>query len=395
MGKPSSKHGAGRTACSTKKSSQKSVMASAGKTTQKPQGATINGSKTQTITHSRSLSMAKASSNSMSTRSSSLKSMVVPAEVSGEALSGSMLVASWSPCPRVRSNRKVTSHKNTGTVACYPPPISKKGEAGPATSVSSRIIRKPARFQQQSEQLLDHALGSSGLGDHGHSTPQEVLCRCVRVRSSMPSVSGDSDLDMDATDNSAGQSLFEDVGSPPTPRVSWAASPAPELQTHGDDNLIKLEASQDELEALDNDAVSDASIDTSHETSHLQKQLQAKKKEIRKAQKSAKISQLQSQIAETDEQLVCLRHQAHNATPGEKSVPQPSAASTPSGNIDSQPQWLQQTELDIADAFLDQLDDTPTMTHEVPAKQSEQPAKSSNKCNKSKPLFQLPEQKQQ
>ena len=135
-------------------------------------------------------------------------------------------------------------------------------------------------------------LGSSGPGDHGHSAPQEVLRRCVRVRSPTPSVSGDSDLDMDATDNSAGQSLFEDVGSPPTACVSWAASPAPELQTHGDDNLIVLEKSQDELEVLDNDVVSDASIDTSHKTSHLRKQLQAKKKEIRKAQKSAKIAQL-------------------------------------------------------------------------------------------------------
>ena len=62
--------------------------------------------------------------------------MALPAEVSGEALSGSMPVASWSPHPRAKSNRKVTSHKSTSTVACYPPPISKKEKAGPATSVS-------------------------------------------------------------------------------------------------------------------------------------------------------------------------------------------------------------------------------------------------------------------
>ena len=105
-------------------------------------------------------------------------------------------------------------------------------------------------------------------------------------------MSGDSDLDMDTTDNSAGHSLFEDVKCPLHPCVSQAASPAPEPQTHGDDNLIELEASQDELEALNNDAVSGASIETSHKTSHLQKQLQAKKKEIRKAQKSAKTVQL-------------------------------------------------------------------------------------------------------
>ena len=157
-----------------------------------------------------------------------LKNMAAPTEVSGEAQSGSMPVASQSPRPRARSNRKVTSHKSTGTVACYPPPISKMGEIGPEMSVSSRTMRKPARFQQQGEQLSEHLLGSSGLGDCGRSAPREVLCRCVSVRSPTPSVSGDLDLDMDATDNSAGQSLFEDVGSPPTPCVSWVVSPEPE-----------------------------------------------------------------------------------------------------------------------------------------------------------------------
>ena len=100
--------------------------------------------------------------------------------------------------------------------------------------------------------------------------------------------------------------------------------------------------------------MSDTPIDSSHKTSHLQKQLQSKKKEIRKAQNSAKIVQLWSQIAETDEQLACLRQQANNTVPGQKNVPQPSAASTPLGNIDSQQQWLQQAKFDVADAFLDQ-----------------------------------------
>ena len=95
-------------------------------------------------------------------------------------------------------------------------------------------------------------------------------------------MSGESDLDMDATDISAGQSLLEDVGSPPTPCVSWATSPEPELQMH-EDNLIELGALQDKLEALDKDAVSDMSVDTSHDASHLWQKLQSKKKEIRKA----------------------------------------------------------------------------------------------------------------
>ena len=74
--------------------------------------------------------------------------------------------------------------------------------------------------------------------------------------------------------------------------------PLPPLVLHGqhhqnqsqmhDDNLIKLEASQDELEGLDKDAVSIMCIDTSHKGSHLQKHLQ--KKENRKAQKLAKIA---------------------------------------------------------------------------------------------------------
>ena len=40
-----------------------------------------------------------------------------------------------------------------------------------------------------------------------------------------------------------------------------------------DENLMKLKVSQEELEALDKDAVSDMSIDTSHKAGNLQKQL--------------------------------------------------------------------------------------------------------------------------
>ena len=47
-----------------------------------------------------------------------------------------------------------------------------------------------------------------------------------------------------------------------------------------DDSLVELEASQDELEALDNDAVSDKSLETSHEMNQLKKQLQSKKKQV-------------------------------------------------------------------------------------------------------------------
>ena len=116
--------------------------------------------------------------------------------------------------------------------------------------------------------------GSSGLGDCGHSVPQEVLCRCVWVRSPTPSVSEDSDLDMDATDNSVGHSLLEDTGSSPTPCVSQETCPVPAHNMVVNDSLVELEASQDELEALDNDSISDKSMETSHKISQLKKQLQ-------------------------------------------------------------------------------------------------------------------------
>ena len=107
-------------------------------------------------------------------------------------------------------------------------------------------------------QVPNHLLGSSGPGDRSHSAPQEVLHRCVWVRSPTPSVSGDPDLDMDATHSSTRHSLCDDI-SPPTP--------APAANVMADESLVEPEASQDELEALDNEAVSDKSMETSHEMS--------------------------------------------------------------------------------------------------------------------------------
>ena len=63
-----------------------------------------------------------------------------------------------------------------------------------------------------------------------------------------------------------------------------------------DDSLVELEASQDELEALDNDAISDKSMKTSHEISQLQKQLKSKKEQVQKAQKSAKICRVPTHL---------------------------------------------------------------------------------------------------
>ena len=110
--------------------------------------------------------------------------------------------------------------------------------------------------------------------------------------------------------NSARHSLYEDIGSPPhTPFVSGETSTVPAQNMLIDDSLVELESSQDELEALDNNAVSDKSMETSHEMSRVKKQLQSKKKQVQKAQKSAKIEQLHSQ---TDEQLAHLWQQSKN-----------------------------------------------------------------------------------
>ena len=89
-------------------------------------------------------------------------------------------------------------------------------------------------------------------------------------------MSGDSDLDMDATNNSAGHYLPEDIMSLPTPCVLRKTSTVPAQDMLVDNSLVELEASQDELEPLDNDAISDKSMETSHEMSQIKKQLQSK-----------------------------------------------------------------------------------------------------------------------
>ena len=162
-----------------------------------------------------------------------------------------------------------------------------------------------------------------------------------------------------------------------------------------DDNLVEQEASQDELEALDNDAISDKSMETSQEMSQLKKQLQSKKKQVQKEQKNAKIEQLCSQIAETDEQLAHLHQQSKTSKPTEKNVTHPTASSTPSSSGNSQHQWLQQAGLDVVDAFLDQLDETPAKDPATPAVQAEKQSKSFKKRKNNQPWFQLPEQKRQ
>ena len=174
----------------------------------------------------------------------------------------------------------MTSCKSAGTVAHSPPPVSKQTGVDSSPAAASHTIQKPANFWEVDKQVPDHLLGSSGLGDHDRSVLQEVLCRHVWVRFPTSLVLGDSDLDMDATDNCAGHSLLEDISSSPNPCVLWETSPVPVQSMVVDDSLVELEASQDELEALDNDAISDKFMETSHKMSQLKKQLQSKKKQV-------------------------------------------------------------------------------------------------------------------
>ena len=71
----------------------------------------------------------------------------------------------------------------------------------------------------------------------------------------------------------------------------------------------------------------------------------------------------------------------------EKNVTHSTASSTQlsSGNI--QYQWLQQAELDVVDAFLDQLEETPATEPATPAVQVEKQSKSSKKRKNNQPWF--------
>ena len=76
-----------------------------------------------------------------------------------------------------------------------------------------------------------------------------------------------------------------------------------------------------------------------------------------------------------------------------KSSNQPAATSTPQMTGQQDQSWLQQADLDAADVFLDQLDETPAKgsdNHNQPVDKSSKPSK---KWKPAQPWFMLPEQK--
>ena len=101
-------------------------------------------------------------------------------------------------------------------------------------------------------------------------------------------------------------------------------------------------------------------------------------KQVKKAEKQASIQHLHSQLAETDHQLDLLRQKSSVHPPSSKRSNQPVAASTPQAMGQQEQSWLQQADLDAADAFLDQLDETTAKrsdNHNPPMDKSSKPSR--------------------
>ena len=169
----------------------------------------------------------------------------------------------------------------------------------------------------------------------------------------------DSNPDPAASDVLLGHHWNETDQSQPTPCNSHESSPVPEGNHHHDDSVVELEASQDKLDELDRDKSTDFSMETSQDSQVLKHQLHEKWKQVKKAEKQARIQHLHSQLAKTDHQLDMLRQKTLAQSTSGKSSSQPVATSTPQNAGHQDQSWLQQADLDAANAFLNQLDETP------------------------------------
>ena len=78
-----------------------------------------------------------------------------------------------------------------------------------------------------------------------------------------------------------------------------------------------------------------------------------------------------------------------------KSSSQSAATSTPQTTGHQDQSWLQQADLDAADAFLNQLDDTPMKGSGNNNQPTDKSSKPSKRCKPEQPWFMMPEQKQQ
>ena len=171
--------------------------------------------------------------------------------------------------------------------------------------------------------------------------------------------SDDSNLDSPANEVSLGDNLNEIDQSKPTPCNSCESLPVSQASHHHDDSVVELEASQDKGDKLDKDESTELSLESLQDSHVLKHHLHEKCKQVKKAENQARIQHLHSQMAETDHQLDLLRQKSSVHPPSGKSSNHPVAASTPQATGQQEQSWLQQTDLDTVDAFLDQLDETP------------------------------------
>ena len=174
-----------------------------------------------------------------------------------------------------------------------------------------------------------------------------------------------------------GDNLNETNQSQPTPYNSQELSPVLTNTHKQDDNMVELEASQDELDALDCDESTEQSMETSQETNSVKHQLHVKCKQIKK--KQAKKQHLRLQLAETDHQLDLLHKKTAKQPTVAQSSDQPVATSTPQPVAAQDQSWLQQADIDAADAFLNQLDETPAKSTENVTQQTDKSNKTSKK----------------
>ena len=333
--------------------------------------------------------------NSIKTHSS-VKKVAAASEVGSQSGDGEALVAGQRSHSRKVSKSKVVGHKSLGSTPRFPPPISRKIGGGDKVGTTTRhTIWKPAHILQQDTSTPIHLLGSSGPGDHGKAAPKLVQQKQVWVWSLSPMDSDDSNPDPAASDISLGHHLDKTDQSQPTPCNSHESSPVPEVHCHQDDSVVELEALQDELGELNRVESTDFPMETSQDSQVLKCQLHEKWKQVKKAKKQARIQQPWSQLAEMDHQLDMLKQKTLAQSTSGKSCSQSAATSTPQNTGHQDQSWLQQADLDAADAFLNQLDDTPAKGSGDNNQAMDKSSKPSKKHKLAQPWFMMPEQKWQ
>ena len=217
----------------------------------------------------------------------------------------------------------------------------------------------------------------------------------VWVRSLSPVESDDLNPDPATSDILLGHHLDKTDQSQPTPCNSHESSSVPAGQGTLDDNLVEFEVSQDELDELDKDESTDFLLETLQDSQILKHQLHDKCKQVKKAEKQARIQQLHSMLAETDHQLDLLKQKSLAQSTTNKSSRQPAVTSTPQNAGQADQSWLQQANLDAANAFLNQLDDTQAKGAGDSQHIIDKPGKAAKKRKPAQPRFMMPEQKWQ